>query len=103
VSDGARATTRTRTFRVNEPPHGAIVVKGAVRPGRVIPLALEGSDADGDPLQYNWVVSSGTLAQASGSTVLWTVPAQAGEAQALCQVSDGYETVPITLAIPIAR
>ena len=103
VSDGARATTRTRTLRVNEPPHGAIVVKGAVRPGRVIPLALEGSDADGDALQYTWVVSSGTLAQASGSTVLWTVPAQAGEAQALCQVSDGYESVPITLAIPIAR
>ena len=103
VSDGARATTRTRTLRVNEPPQGEIVVNGAVRPGRVVPLALKATDADGDPLQYNWVVSSGTLAQSSGSIVLWTVPAQTGEAQALCQVSDGYDSVPITLAISITR
>jgi predicted Ser/Thr protein kinase len=103
VSDGARATTRTRTIRVNEPPHGEIVVDGAVRAGRVVPLALKASDADGDPLQYTWVVSSGKLAQSSGSTVLWTAPSQPGEAQALCQVSDGYESVPITLAIPIGK
>ena len=103
VSDGARATTRTRTIRVNEPPRGTIVVNGAARAGRVVPLAVQANDADGDPLQYNWVISSGQLAQSSGSTVLWTVPSQPGEAQALCQVSDGYETVPLTLAIQIAR
>jgi predicted Ser/Thr protein kinase len=103
VSDGTRATTRTRTLRVNEPPNGQIVVNGAARLGRVVPLAVKANDADGDPLQYNWVVSSGQLAQSSGSTVLWTVPSQPGEAQALCQVSDGYETVPLTLAISIGK
>jgi hypothetical protein len=103
VSDGARATTRTRTLRVNEPPHGEIVVNGAARPGRVVPLAVKANDPDGDPLRYHWVVSSGQLAQSSGSTVLWTVPSQPGEAQAWCEVSDGYETVPLTVAIQIAR
>jgi hypothetical protein len=103
VSDGARATTRTRTLRVNEPPHGEIVVNGAARPGRVVPLAVKANDADGDPLQYNWVVSSGQLAQSSGSTVLWSVPSQPGEVQALCHVSDGHESVAITLSIAISR
>jgi hypothetical protein len=41
--------------------------------------------------------------QSSGSTALWTLAAQASEAQALCQVSDGYETVAVTRAIPVAR
>jgi serine/threonine protein kinase len=69
----------------------------------IVDFGLAANGPDGDALQYNWVVSSGTLAQSSGSTALWTVAAQASEAQALCQVSDGYETVPLTLAIPITR
>jgi serine/threonine protein kinase len=71
--------------------------------GRFVVLAVAITAAILAVLAFAWVGSSGTLAQSSGSTALWTVAAQASEAQALCQVSDGYETVPLTLAIPITR
>ena len=101
VSDGTRAASRTRTIRVNDPPRGEVAVEGRLRPGGIVRLAVQGTDPDGDPLKIVWVVSGGTLAQASGPMVLWTLPAQPGEVQAICQVSDGYETVSLVRALRI--
>lgn len=46
------------------------------------------SDADGDPLKYEWSVDSGSVAGYEG-TVAWTAPEKEGIYHVTCEVSDG--------------
>jgi hypothetical protein len=46
------------------------------------------SDPDGDALAYNWTCSSGAIASASGSAVIWTAPFASGVATIAVMVQD---------------
>lgn len=55
--------------------------------GQEVELAAEASDPDGDPLEYNWSCSGGTIA-GSGPTVTWRAPNWAGHYSITVTVAD---------------
>lgn len=101
VSDGDRSATRTRTLQVNGAPAGRLRVDGELRAGTPVRLVAEASDPDGDAITYEWVASSGSLMQRTGAVVFWQSPDGGGRVEVLCNVHDGFETVPLTLSLDV--
>ena len=57
--------------------------------GRSCTLTATGNDPDGDNLTYRWTAPSGTLANPTSRSTLWTAPQQEGPVQVTVTVDDG--------------
>ena len=60
--------------------------------GSASTLICYASDTDNDSLQYNWSSSSGNIS-GSGSKIIWTAPATAGNYFISCSVNDGQGSI----------
>ena len=52
-------------------------------------LSVQASDADGDPLQYQWRATAGTIENRNSPQTVWTMPAGPGLHFAYVTISDG--------------
>ena len=74
----------------NRPPTvTAVCDPTTVEVGRSCTLTATGNDPDGDNLTYRWTAPSGTLANPTSRSTLWTAGQQEGPVQATVTVDDG--------------
>ena len=77
-----------------------------VEPGGEVRLTAEASDADGDPLTYEWSAPAGRFVGGTdGATARWTAPPETGRYGVGVRVSDGEggsteATAAVTVALP---
>ncbi len=66
------------------------IVKNA-NPGSTITLKADASDADGDPLEFRWLLGTdaGTLSATSGPAVQWALPTRPGRYTVTVLAADG--------------
>ncbi|MCF6337610.1 MAG: hypothetical protein L3J84_06620 [Gammaproteobacteria bacterium] len=75
--------------RVPEITQFTRVPNGIVTNGQNVTLSVTATDPDGDPLNYVWDTTAGSLNQTTGSSVVWTAPATgSGTAQTTVTVTD---------------
>jgi PKD repeat protein len=60
-----------------------------VTQGQAITFQVLAHDPDGQPLQFNWSATDGTLSTNTGQVVSWTPPAQPGTYTVMATVSNG--------------
>jgi len=71
---------------------------GSVTPEQRVTLIVTASDADNDPLSYQWQASAGQLDTTTGTTVNWTAPAtDSGSAQISVTVTDSADNTTNTI------
>lgn len=74
--------------------HAPVITQVKASPQKVnlnaaLQLTCSASDADGDPLRYSWVNTSGTILD-TGSIISWTAPSTTGNYYLTCKVTDNY-------------
>lgn len=71
-------------------------------PGETITLSCTASDADGDPLSYQWTADAVAIGGNAGS-IQWQAPAETGAVTIAVTVSDGTDSSHRTLELMVGR
>src|SRR5262249_17798406 len=89
----------------NRPPTvTAVCDPSTVEVGRSCTLTATGQDPDGHPRTYRWSAPSGTLANPSERSTLWTAPNQEGTVPITVTVNDGRGgTASATVNVQVTR
>jgi hypothetical protein len=66
----------------------AVTGTSELKPSSTISVQVAAADPDGDKLTYKWSAVKGTI-EGEGKQVKWTAPAEIGEYEVTCVVSDG--------------
>jgi hypothetical protein len=88
-SPAPKPPTVTLPPKENQAPIAkAVTGTRELKPSSTISVQVAAADPDGDKLTYKWSAVRGTI-EGEGRQVKWTAPAEMGEFEVICVVSDG--------------
>jgi len=108
VSDQAGGSTSRSvplTVQANHPPiveGWSLEPENPISVGDLVTITVTASDADGDPLEYNWSADKGSFTTISKNVATWRAPSTAGTCTVSCVVEDnkgGSDTATIVIVV----